>query len=91
MAVSFPTAAERKMVRAAASITGVARMPRGWMLPQGAFGPFIIAGVPTFFIQTIAPVARRTRRRRWWVVTAKKTPLPPGPFSMKSGEAHMSP
>src|SRR5206468_9417359 len=65
------------ILREAASMTGVARMPRGWMLPQGAAGPLLIAGAPTFLIQTTAPVVSSSAKTLFAVVAAKNTPLPP--------------
>jgi len=61
------------------------------MLPHWALGPFDMAGIPTFFIHTTAPVVSSSAKTLFWVVTAMKMPLPPGPFSKYSGEAHMFP
>ena len=75
----MPIAPATKIVRDAASITGVLSMPIGWMPPQPA--PLSCGELPMLRIQTIAPVVSSSAKTSFPVVTAKNTPLPPGPFS----------
>ena len=42
-------------------------------------------------IHLTAPVVSSSAYTSFPVVTAKKAPVPPGPFSMYSGDAHMFP
>src|SRR5476649_2694514 len=77
------------MVPAAAPITGVLRMPSGWILPQ--FTPFAVGESPMFVFQTAAPVVSSSAITSLPVVTAKNTPFPAGPFAKYSGEAHIAP
>ena len=49
------------------------------MLPQ--LTPFAVGEEPRFLCQTSAPVVSSSAYTSFVVVTAKKTPLPPGPFS----------
>src|SRR5882672_8049066 len=77
------------MVPAAASMTGVLMMPTGWMLPHPA--PLDCGEEPMFFFQIVAPVASSRARTSLPVVTAKKTPFPPGPSARYRGDAHILP
>ena len=54
-------------------------MPIGEMLPQPA--PLAVGDGPMLCVQTTAPVVSSSANTSLPVVTAKKTPLPPGPFS----------
>src|SRR6478609_3224009 len=78
------------MVRVAASMTGVLRMPSGWMLPQ--LTPLAVAGVPMLFVHTVMPVVSSIAITSLPVVTAKNKPLPVAAAGARySGDAHMLP
>src|SRR6188768_3540565 len=60
------------------------------MLPQ--LTPFACAGVPRFFVHTVAPLVSSIAYTSLPVVTAKNRPFPPAAAGAKySGEAHMLP
>ena len=64
-------------MRALSSMTGVLMMPIGLMSPHG--WPLWPGAVPTFAVQTVAPVVSSSANTSLLFVTAKKIPLPPGP------------
>ena len=61
-------------------MTGVLMMPSGWMLPQVGLPPFAVGELPMLCVQTCAPVVSSSANTSLPVVSAKKTPLPFGPF-----------
>src|SRR6478609_8657670 len=78
------------MVRDFSSITGVLKMPSGWMLPQ--LTPFACAGVPMLLVHTVAPLVSSIAITSLPVVTAKNRPLPPALAGARyNGDAHMLP
>src|SRR6188768_3270822 len=78
------------MVRVAASITGVLRIPSGWMLPQ--LTPFACAGVPMLLVHTVAPLVSSIAITSLPVVAMKNRPLPVALAGARySGEAHTLP
>ena len=70
-------------------MTGVLRMPSGWMLPQ--LTPFAVGGLPMLRIHITAPVVSSSAIDVVAGRDGEEHARPPGPFSMYSGEAHMLP
>ena len=66
--------------RGLASMTGVEMTPSGFV-PSQPTVPDFAAGVPSFFVQTVAPVASSNALTSFPLVTAMKIPLPPAPPS----------
>jgi hypothetical protein len=78
-----PIAPATKIVRDAASITGVEMMPSVGIPPFAGFAADAgaAAGVPMLRVQPSRPWSRPARRRHCWWLTAMNTPFPAGPFS----------
>ena len=63
-----------------ASMMGVEMTPSGFV-PLHPTVPDLDAGVPRFFVQTVAPVASSKALTSLPLVTAMKMPFPPAPPS----------
>jgi hypothetical protein len=74
-------------------MTGVDRIPSGLIglkhCPPEVL--LLVDGVPMLRIHTIAPVVSSRAYTLLFMAATMKAPLPPGPFSMYSGEDHTLP
>ena len=90
MPFASPVAPATYSVRVLASITGVEMTPSG-LPPSHPIAPDFEAGVPRFFVHTMAPVVSSNAVTSLPLVATTKMPVPPGPSSKYRGAPSTAP